>query len=90
MSDDSELLTYVLKNDKAYHLLEYIYVNGKVSSNIARKECDNNTLNILKTKRLIDRRFLKRGSYVSSIYWISRTGKYIYELAVLLKRERNV
>jgi hypothetical protein len=87
MKEDSDLLKLVLNNDNMFQLLEYLYISGKVSGNIARSECDTHTLNVMKNNKLVDRRFLKRGTYVSSTYWISKTGKYIYELAVVLRRD---
>lgn len=87
MKDDSELLKMVLTNDSVFQLLEYLYITGKVSGEVARSECDTHTLNVMKNNKLVDRRFLKRGTYVSSTYWISKTGKYIYELAVVMRRD---
>ena len=85
-NNDSELLMLVMRNDKMFQVLEHLYIIGRVTGDIARTECDTNTLNIMYSNKLVHRRFLKRGTYVSSMYGISKTGKYIYELAVTLKR----
>jgi len=87
MIDDSKLLVLVLENDRMFQLLEYMYITGRVSGELARTECDTHTLNVMKNNKLIDRRFSKRGTHVSSMYWISKTGKYIYELATVFRRE---
>ena len=87
MTEDSKLLVLVLKDERMFQLLEYLYISGKVTGQLARNECDTHILNVMKNNKLVDRSFSRRGTHVSSMYWISKTGKYIYELATVFKKD---
>jgi hypothetical protein len=90
MKDDNfDLVIYVLKDKTIYEVLEYIYVNEKVYSKDAKSFCSIHKLNTLRTKKLVDRIFWKRGTYIGSLYTINKKGRYVFELVSLFKSSKK-
>jgi hypothetical protein len=87
--NNSDLVLYVLKDKTIYEALEYLYVNEKVYSADAKSFCSVHKLDTLKTKKLVDRVFWKRGTYVGSLYTINKKGRYIFELVSLFRASKK-
>jgi hypothetical protein len=80
---------YILNDETIYDTLEYVYVNERVFSGDAKTSCNVHKLNILKSKKLVDRLFWKRGTYIGSLYTINAQGRYIFELVSLFRCGMN-
>jgi len=90
MKSEAELVTMMVKDEKCYETLEYLYIHERVYAKNAKDVCNIRMLHRLKDERLVSRIFWRRGNYVASVYVINNNGRHLYQMATVLREKLGV
>lgn len=90
MKSEAELITMMVKDEKCYETLEYLYIHERVYAKSAKDVCNVRMLHRLKDERLVSRIFWRRGNYVASVYVINNNGRHLYQMATVLREKLGV
>lgn len=90
MKSEAELITMMVKDERCYETLEYLYIHERLYAKNAKDVCNVRMLHRLKDERLINRIFWKRGKYVASAYVINDIGKQLYQMATVLREKLGI
>lgn len=83
-----ELLNYLVKDDDAFFFLEFLFVNGKLTS----KDIGADSRHIFDrfvSEALVYENFIKRGLYITKNYVISATGIEYYRIVQAIRENKK-